>query len=89
MVTFDLANLVPPLVSAPIAAAPIAAAAFALMKNDVTLMKNDVMQITTTRPDADANITIEIPNTTLTNCPNCGAPLRGKKKRCEYCATEF
>lgn len=77
MVTFDLADLVPPLVSA-----PIAAAAFALMKNDV-------MQITTTRPDAGADITIEIPNTTLTNCPNCGAPLRGKKKRCEYCATEF
>ena len=29
------------------------------------------------------------PRTTLTNCTNCGAPLRGKKKRCEYCATEF
>lgn len=44
--------------------------------------------VTLTMPDVSW-VANDIPRTTLTNCPNCGAPLRGKKERCEYCATEF
>lgn len=64
--------------------------------NCVTDVNSNVLTITTPQPYICTKIGSvggiwldDEPRTTLTNCPNCGAPLRGKKKRCEYCATEF